>query len=86
MGTMSRVAVTVPKLGLTAEEVTIERWVKGIGDRVTKGETLAEMTTDKALVELEAPADGTLVEILVDTNGTAAVGTVLATIDGACND
>ena len=83
---MSRVAVTVPKLGLTAEEVTIERWLKGIGDRVQKGEALAEMTTDKALVELEAPTDGIVMEIVVDTNGTAAVGAVLAYIDGAGND
>jgi len=83
MGPMSRLAVTVPKLGLTAEEVTIERWAKGIGDRVTKGEALAEMTTDKALVELEAPTDGVVVEIVVDTNGTVPVGAVLAYLDGA---
>lgn len=78
MVAVSRVAVSVPKIGLTAEEVTIERWFKAPGDRVMGGETIAEMMTDKAVIDLEAPADGVLDQIVVDANQTATVGAVVA--------
>lgn len=78
---MSRVSVTVPKIGLTAESVTVERWIKGVGDRVEGGETIAELQTDKAVLDLEAPTTGVLVEIHVVAGAEASIGAVLATID-----
>jgi pyruvate dehydrogenase E2 component (dihydrolipoyllysine-residue acetyltransferase) len=70
--------ITMPKLSDTMEEGTILRWLKRIGDRIEKGEVLAEVETDKADMELEADKAGTLAEIRVPEGQAAAVGAVLA--------
>jgi pyruvate dehydrogenase E2 component (dihydrolipoamide acetyltransferase) len=78
--------VVMPKLSDTMEEGKILRWLKKPGDRVAKGEALAEVETDKADMELESEAAGVLGEILVDEGGSAAVGQKIATIgDGGAN-
>lgn len=78
---MSNVPVSIPKIGLTAEEVTVERWMKAPGDDVSKGEQIAELMTDKAVVELEAPETGTLVEITVSEGEVVPIGATVAYID-----
>ncbi len=72
--------VVLPKLGLTQDEGTIVRWVKPEGSRVTKGEPLFEVLTDKATIEVEAPASGVLLRILVPEGATAPVATPIAVI------
>lgn len=72
--------VVLPKLGLTQEEGTIVRWVKAEGHRVTKGEPLFEVLTDKATIEVEAPASGVLLRILVPEGATAPVAAPIAVI------
>jgi len=72
--------VVLPRLGLTQEEGTILRWLKPEGSRVTKGEPLFEVMTDKANLEVEAPASGVLLRILVDVGGTVPVATPIALI------
>ncbi|HEV2438661.1 MAG TPA: dihydrolipoamide acetyltransferase family protein [bacterium] len=72
--------VVLPKLGLTQEEGTIVRWVKAEGSRVTRGEPLFEVLTDKATIEVEAPASGVLLRILVAEGATAPVATPIAVI------
>src|SRR5215470_10439075 len=72
--------VVLPKLGLTQDEGTIVRWVKPEGSRVAKGEPLFEVLTDKATIEVEAPASGTLLRILVPEGTTAPVATPIAVI------
>src|SRR5689334_20490448 len=54
--------VEMPKLGNTVEECLISRWVKRKGEKVTAGELVAEIETDKATFEVTAPVDGTLLE------------------------
>jgi pyruvate dehydrogenase E2 component (dihydrolipoamide acetyltransferase) len=56
--------VIMPKLGETMEEGIITRWFKREGEKVVKGESLLEVTTDKATFEVEAPADGILRKII----------------------
>jgi pyruvate/2-oxoglutarate dehydrogenase complex dihydrolipoamide acyltransferase (E2) component len=73
----------LPRLAETLVEGTVSRWLKRPGDRVSKGEPLVEVETDKVNTELEAPADGVLVEVLVSEGETAAVGQVLARIGDA---
>jgi len=70
--------VTMPKLSDTMEEGKILRWLKKPGDRVSRGEVLAEVETDKADMELEAEAEGVLSELVVPEGGSAAVGQVIA--------
>jgi pyruvate dehydrogenase E2 component (dihydrolipoamide acetyltransferase) len=72
--------VVLPKLGLTQEEGTIVRWLKAEGGRVQKGEPLFEVMTDKATLEVEAPASGVLLRILVPEGGTAPVAAPIALI------
>ena len=52
--------VTMPFGDLTVSEGTIVKWLKSVGDRVKAGELIAEIETDKAVVEIEAPVSGTL--------------------------
>jgi 2-oxoglutarate dehydrogenase E2 component (dihydrolipoamide succinyltransferase) len=70
----------LPKLADTLVEGTVARWLKRPGERVSKGEPLVEVETDKVNSELEAPIDGVLSEIVVPEGETAPVGAVLARI------
>jgi pyruvate dehydrogenase E2 component (dihydrolipoamide acetyltransferase) len=72
--------VVLPKLGLTQEEGTIVRWLKAEGSRVERGEALFEVLTDKATIEVEAPASGVLLRILVPEGTAAPVATPIAVI------
>lgn len=71
--------VVMPRLSDSMEEGTIVRWLKQDGDRVTEGEALAEVETDKATVTFDADADGTL-QILVSEGETVPLGTPIARI------
>ncbi len=73
--------VTMPQLGETVADGTVAAWLKRVGDSVTRGEALFEVSTDKVDTEIPAPADGVLTAILVSAGQTVDVGTVLALID-----
>jgi pyruvate dehydrogenase E2 component (dihydrolipoamide acetyltransferase) len=75
--------ITMPKMGFDMEEGTIVRWIKKIGDDVTKGEPIAEIETDKVTIEIEAFASGKLTEIVVNEGQVAPVNSVIARLDGA---
>jgi pyruvate dehydrogenase E2 component (dihydrolipoamide acetyltransferase) len=77
-----RIEVTMPNLGYDMEEGTVQSWLKSVGDRVERGEAIAEIETDKTTVEMEAMASGTLVEIVCDAGSVAAVGAVIAVLEG----
>jgi pyruvate dehydrogenase E2 component (dihydrolipoamide acetyltransferase) len=73
--------VTMPMFGEVMEEGTVAAWKKHLGDRVEKGEALAEIETDKAVMTLEAPVSGTLARIVVPAGDSAAVNALLAVIE-----
>jgi 2-oxoisovalerate dehydrogenase E2 component (dihydrolipoyl transacylase) len=75
--------ITMPQLGESVTEGTIGNWLKQIGDRVEKYDPLVEVETDKVSSEIPSPIAGVLVEILVETESTVPVGTVLCRIDEA---
>jgi pyruvate/2-oxoglutarate dehydrogenase complex dihydrolipoamide acyltransferase (E2) component len=77
---MQPVAVIVPQLGNAMEEVTVVEWYFDVGERVEEGEPIVMIEGDKAQSELEAPATGTLAEILVADGATAEAGDRLATV------
>ena len=58
-----RIDVTMPNLGYDMEQGKIVSWLKSVGDRVERGEPIADIETDKTTVEMESLAAGTLVEI-----------------------
>ncbi|HET7409827.1 MAG TPA: dihydrolipoamide acetyltransferase family protein, partial [Paracoccaceae bacterium] len=70
--------VVMPKLGLTMTEGVLAEWLVGPGDRVRAGQVMFIVETDKIANEVEAPADGKIVEILVTNGETVPVGTPLA--------
>jgi len=76
-----RIDVTMPNLGYDMEEGKIQSWLKAVGDRVERGEPIAEIETDKTTVEMEAMASGTLVEILCEPGSNATVGTPIAVLE-----
>ena len=77
-----RVEVTMPNLGYDMEAGRISAWLKCVGDRVVRGEPIAEIETDKTTVEMESLASGTLVEIVKDVGEDAGVGEVIGYIEG----
>ena len=80
-GVVMTTKVVLPRWGMGIDEGTIARWLKVVGERVEKGETLAEIETAKAMQELEAPVSGTLVQILLPQGQTATANTEIAVID-----
>ncbi len=73
-------AIIMPKFGFTQEESTIVAWLKNEGDVVEKGDPIAEVTTDKIDMEVEAPADGILGGIRRQAGETVPVTEVIAYI------
>jgi pyruvate dehydrogenase E2 component (dihydrolipoamide acetyltransferase) len=72
--------VRMPKMGDGMEEGTVLRWLKREGEQVTANESIAEIETDKANVEMPAEESGTLTKILVQEGQTVPIGAVLAHI------
>jgi pyruvate dehydrogenase E2 component (dihydrolipoamide acetyltransferase) len=72
--------VIMPALGMAQETGTLLRWFKSEGDSITKGEPLMEVETDKAAVEIEAPASGTLSSIIAHEGDVIPVGQRIAVI------
>jgi pyruvate dehydrogenase E2 component (dihydrolipoamide acetyltransferase) len=76
----------MPKLSPTMEEGQIARWVKNEGDAFEANETLAEVDTDKATMEMTALSGGTLLKILKSAGETAALGEAIAITGKAGED
>ncbi|MCS7208217.1 MAG: 2-oxo acid dehydrogenase subunit E2 [Fimbriimonadales bacterium] len=72
--------IIMPKMGDAMEEGTLVRWLKQEGDTVAEGEPIAEIATDKATVEIEAPVSGVLRGISVAEGAVVPVNTPLAYI------
>ena len=77
---MARLEVRLPQWGMGMNEGTVLQWYKEIGDTVAEGEPLAEIETAKATGDLEAPAAGTLVEIVAAVDTEVPVGDVLCVL------
>jgi pyruvate dehydrogenase E2 component (dihydrolipoamide acetyltransferase) len=77
---MMAISVVMPALELTQETGKLVSWRKKEGEAVAKGETLMEVETDKAVVEVEAQADGFLAGVNAKDGEVIAVGTTIAWI------
>ena len=74
------IEVKVPNLPESVADATIATWHKKIGDRVTRDENIVDLETDKVVLEVPAPADGILQEILFKEGDTVKSGELLARI------
>ncbi|MCL6580992.1 MAG: 2-oxo acid dehydrogenase subunit E2 [Firmicutes bacterium] len=75
--------LVMPRLGLTMRQGKITRWYKRPGEAFSRGERLMQVTTEKVAVDVEAPYDGVLLEVLVAEGGTVPVGTPVARVEAA---
>ena len=78
--------VTMPSMGADMTEGTIVKWLKAEGDQIGRGDKLAEVETDKTVVEMEAYAEGLLRKIVVSEGSLVQVGAVIAFIGDADDD
>jgi pyruvate dehydrogenase E2 component (dihydrolipoamide acetyltransferase) len=72
--------ITMPRLSDTMTEGTVATWLKKVGDKISEGDILAEIETDKATMEFESFNSGTLLYIGIPEGETAAVDSLLAII------
>ena len=70
----------MPQMGYDMEEGTVVRWLKEEGSQVSKNEPVAEIETDKAVVEFESEVDGTLLKILANEGSIVPVGQTIAVV------
>ena len=74
--------VLMPQMGESITEGTITKWLKKVGDSVSRDEPIFEISTDKVDAEIPSPAAGTLTEIKVPEGSTVTINTVVAVIGG----
>jgi 2-oxoglutarate dehydrogenase E2 component (dihydrolipoamide succinyltransferase) len=74
--------VVMPQMGESIFEGTITKWLKKVGEQVTRDEPLFEISTDKVDAEIPSPASGVLTEIKAETGKTVQVNSVVAVIGG----
>lgn len=72
--------ITMPKLGFDMAEGTLVRWVKAVGDKVEKGDVIAEIETDKATVEVESSLTGVMFKHVVEEDTTLPVNAPIAVV------
>lgn len=80
------IKVTMPRLSDTMTEGTVATWLKKVGDRISEGDILAEIETDKATMEFESFNEGTLLHIGIPEGETAPVDSLLAIIGNEGED
>ena len=73
--------VKVPQLSESVAEATLVSWHKQVGEALSRDENLIDIETDKVVLELPAPADGVLVEVLKPNGATVTAGEVIARLD-----
>lgn len=74
------IRIEMPRLNDTMEEGTLQTWHVKVGDKVSAGDTLADIETDKAVQDLQAFDDGTVAAINVEPGSTVDTGTLIAVL------
>lgn len=72
--------IGMPNLGHTMDEGKVTEWLKTVGSRVSRGETIAIVESDKASFDIESPTDGTLIAIEVEAGSVVPVGATLGIV------
>ncbi len=80
---MATLEVRVPQMGEGLQEVVVAGFFKQVGDHVTRDEPLYSMETDKAVMDVESPFEGTIVRWLADIGEVLPIGAPIAVLEGA---
>jgi pyruvate/2-oxoglutarate dehydrogenase complex dihydrolipoamide acyltransferase (E2) component len=78
---MARIPIEMANLGYDMETGRIAAWSRQVGDAVRRGEVIVEVETDKATVDMEALASGTLVEIVHQAGAEVPIGATIGYLD-----
>lgn len=78
---MAELEIKMPDLSTTGDSVVLLNWLVGIGDDIKIGQSIAEIETDKATMELESAVSGKLEKIIVQEGESAGIGSVIATVE-----
>lgn len=76
-----KVKLKLSRVGMNMQEALITKWHKNPGESFSKGDVLYEIETEKVSQEVEAPGDGTLLEIIVPAGEEAEVGAELCAVE-----
>ncbi len=76
-----KVNLKLLRIGMNMEEATITKWHRAPGERFAIGDALYEIETEKVTQEVEAPAEGTMIEVRVAEGETAEVDQIVCVID-----
>lgn len=74
------VKVVMPQAGQDLETGTVKQWLKVVGDTVSKGEAIVQIETEKISLDVEAPAAGVLLKILVPNDTETPIFSTIAII------
>ncbi len=77
------IPIIMPHQDLTITKATVVRWLVQVGDRITQGQGVIEVETDKALSEIEAPAEGVLTQIIAHEQTVVVLGELLGVMQAA---
>ena len=75
------IEIKVPPLPESVSDATLVAWHKNAGETVSRDENLVDLETDKVVLEVPAPASGTIVKIVVENGATVVAGDVLAVLE-----
>lgn len=78
---MARTELILPELGIDHQPITVSLWLVECGTRVAEGDPVLEVLAGPATVDLPAPADGVLIETLVEEDDPLTVGQRLGLIE-----
>src|SRR3954451_3672875 len=81
MAQTDTVEIQMPAMGESVTEGTVLEWHVSEGDRVSEGDTIVEVSTDKVDAEVPAPADGVIKKLLVEVDDVIEVGKPLAEME-----
>lgn len=76
-----KVSLKLPRLSMNMEEATVVAWLKAVGETFRAGEALYSIETEKVTSEVEAPCDGTLIEIIAPNGTNVSVGAPICRIE-----
>jgi pyruvate dehydrogenase E2 component (dihydrolipoamide acetyltransferase) len=78
--------VTMPKLGMMDDDINLSEWFVNEGDKVSAGQEICEIESQKITNKIEAKTNGTVLKILVEEDNEVPIGTILAVIGEESDD
>ena len=76
-----KISLKLSRVGMNMEQATVVKWHRKPGEAFKRGEPLYEIETEKVTMDVEAPCDGTLLEVRVPEGANTEVGAIVCVVD-----